>query len=57
MVPGHELVGHVSALGKEVKGFKLGEPVGVGCMVDSCRACTNCKHHNEQFCGEQIALR
>ncbi len=49
-VPGHEIVGHVIAVGKKVKKFKLGEPVGVGCMVDSCGKCAQCKNNEEQFC-------
>jgi uncharacterized zinc-type alcohol dehydrogenase-like protein len=53
MVPGHELVGHVTAVGAEVKDFRIGEPVGVGCMVDSCQSCDVCtKKHEEQFCSE-----
>lgn len=50
MVPGHEIIGRVSAVGSEVKGFKPGDLVGVGCMVDSCRECRNCKRDEEQFC-------
>ena len=42
-VPGHEIVGHVIAVGKKVKKFKLGETVGVGCFVDSCGKCAPCK--------------
>lgn len=49
-VPGHEIVGHVTAVGKKVKKFKVGETVGVGCMVDSCGKCANCKNNEEQFC-------
>ncbi len=50
MVPGHEIVGIVSAVGKDVKKYKVGDKVGVGCMVDSCRECVNCKDNEEQFC-------
>ncbi|MFP2958455.1 NAD(P)-dependent alcohol dehydrogenase [Myxococcus sp. 1LA] len=50
MVPGHEIVGRVARLGGEVTGFKVGDLAGVGCMVDSCRACNPCKEHVEQFC-------
>ena len=50
MVPGHEIVGHVTAVGKKVKKFKVGQPVGVGCFVDSCRKCGACKDHEEQYC-------
>ncbi|MBC7457042.1 MAG: NAD(P)-dependent alcohol dehydrogenase [Bdellovibrionaceae bacterium] len=51
-VPGHEIVGHVTAIGKKVKKFKVGEAVGVGCMVDSCGKCVNCKNDEEQFCTQ-----
>lgn len=49
-VPGHEIVGVVSAVGKKVKRFKVGDLAGVGCMVDSCGKCANCKNGEEQFC-------
>ena len=49
-VPGHEIVGHVSAVGGEVTGFKVGDPVGVGCMVDSCKTCAACGEGLEQYC-------
>jgi uncharacterized zinc-type alcohol dehydrogenase-like protein len=52
MVPGHEIVGIVSAVGADVKKYKVGDKVGVGCMVDSCRTCVNCKDGEEQFCVE-----
>lgn len=52
MVPGHEIVGHVVKVGGSVKNFKVGDVVGVGCMVDSCRTCVNCKDGEEQFCLE-----
>ena len=42
-VPGHEIVGRVTAVGSEVKRFKVGDIAAVGCMVDSCRNCANCK--------------
>ncbi|RUO81446.1 hydroxyacid dehydrogenase [Idiomarina tyrosinivorans] len=50
VVPGHEIVGHVTAVGKNVKNFKVGDNVGVGCMVDSCRECAACEDGLEQFC-------
>jgi alcohol dehydrogenase (NADP+) len=50
VVPGHEIVGRVTKVGKEVKKFKVGDLVGVGCLVDSCRDCDNCKKGLEQFC-------
>lgn len=49
-VPGHEIVGHVSAVGGEVTGFKVGDTVGVGCMVDSCQHCASCAEGLEQYC-------
>jgi uncharacterized zinc-type alcohol dehydrogenase-like protein len=49
-VPGHEIVGHVTAVGGEVSGFKVGERVGVGCLVDSCQHCASCAEGLEQFC-------
>jgi len=53
MVPGHEIVGVVSRVGTSVKNFKVGDKVGVGCMVDSCRECRNCHDHLEQFCSHR----
>ena len=50
-VPGHEIVGHVSAVGAEVQGFKVGDTVGVGCLVDSCRHCASCNEGLEQYCS------
>jgi uncharacterized zinc-type alcohol dehydrogenase-like protein len=49
-VPGHEIVGQVSAVGNEVSGFKVGDTVGVGCMVDSCKHCAACDEGLEQYC-------
>ncbi len=49
-VPGHEIIGRVTKVGEQVKKFKAGDTVGVGCMVDSCRVCTNCREGFEQFC-------
>jgi len=49
-VPGHEIVGHVTAIGAEVTGFTVGETVGVGCLVDSCQHCESCHDGLEQFC-------
>jgi len=49
-VPGHEIVGRVTAVGSGVKKFKVGETVGVGCLVDSCRTCPDCRSGLEQFC-------
>jgi len=50
VVPGHEIVGTVTAVGSEVGGFKPGDRVGVGCMVDSCRRCASCEDGLEQYC-------
>ena len=50
LVPGHEIVGTVKAVGTEVKQFKLGQKVAVGCFVDSCRTCSSCAVHLEQYC-------
>jgi uncharacterized zinc-type alcohol dehydrogenase-like protein len=49
-VPGHEIVGHVSAVGGEVKNFKVGDTVGVGCLVGSCKHCKSCAEGLEQYC-------
>ena len=49
-VPGHEIVGHVSAVGADVTKFKVGDTVGVGCMVDSCQHCAACDEGLEQYC-------
>jgi uncharacterized zinc-type alcohol dehydrogenase-like protein len=51
-VPGHEIVGHVTAVGAGVSGFKTGDIVGVGCMVDSCRTCPSCIEGLEQYCDK-----
>src|SRR5579862_2723874 len=50
MVPGHEIVGRVSRVGIGVKKFKPGDLAAVGCLVDSCQTCSNCKEGLEQFC-------
>ena len=49
-VPGHEIVGRVTATGSDVTAFKAGDIVGVGCMVDSCQHCHSCEQGLEQFC-------
>src|SRR5690348_8938095 len=50
VVPGHEIAGVVTAVGSEVTKFTVGDRVGVGCFVDSCRECDNCKAGLEQYC-------
>lgn len=50
-VPGHEIVGRVARVGSDVKKFKVGDIAGVGCMVDSCRTCPQCKAGDEQYCA------
>ncbi|QJT03719.1 NAD(P)-dependent alcohol dehydrogenase [Streptomyces asoensis] len=50
MVPGHEIAGVVSEVGPGVTRFAVGDRVGVGCLVDSCRECDNCKAGLEQYC-------
>ena len=49
-VPGHEIVGHVTAVGSSVTRFREGDIVGVGCMVDSCQHCEPCREGLEQYC-------
>ncbi|MCB1055930.1 MAG: NAD(P)-dependent alcohol dehydrogenase [Acidobacteria bacterium] len=49
-VPGHEIVGRVVAVGRDVRAFREGDLAAVGCMVDSCRTCPACQDHQEQFC-------
>jgi len=49
-VPGHEIVGKVTKVGKEVKKLKVGDSAAVGCLVGSCRECESCKHDLEQYC-------
>ncbi|MCX8474117.1 MAG: NAD(P)-dependent alcohol dehydrogenase [Sediminibacterium sp.] len=49
-IPGHEIVGKVIQVGCDVKGFKIGDNVGVGCMIDSCQTCANCSNNEEQYC-------
>jgi len=56
VVPGHEIVGRVTAVGDEVSKFQVGDVVGVGCMVDSCRHCQPCRDGVEQFCLEGFTM-
>lgn len=50
VVPGHEIIGRVTAVGDQVTGYQVGDVVGVGCMVDSCRQCPACEDGLEQYC-------
>lgn len=50
MVPGHEIVGRVTQVGSSVSKWKVGDKVGVGCFVDSCRTCSSCSMGEEQYC-------
>jgi uncharacterized zinc-type alcohol dehydrogenase-like protein len=52
VVPGHEIVGIVTEVGSHVTGHRVGDRVGVGCMVNSCGSCTNCRNGDEQYCLE-----
>src|SRR5690606_20800438 len=54
-VPGHEIVGRVSAVGAHVSGFQPGDLVGVGCMVDSCQHCEECDAGMENYCDDMVA--
>jgi uncharacterized zinc-type alcohol dehydrogenase-like protein len=56
VVPGHEIVGRVAAVGGAVRRFKSGDIAAVGCMVDSCRACAHCKSGLEQYCERGATL-
>lgn len=50
LVPGHEIIGRVIDVGPQVTRYQVGDKVGVGCMVDSCQACDQCDHGEEQYC-------
>ena len=56
MVPGHEIVGIVEQVGGAVKQFKVGQMVGVGCFVDSCRTCPQCRKGQEQYCEGHLSF-
>ena len=56
LVPGHEIIGRVIGAGSKVTRFKVGDIVGVGCMVDSCQECEPCKHGHEQYCSAPATL-
>ncbi|KAG2376663.1 mannitol dehydrogenase [Vigna angularis] len=52
LVPGHEVTGVVTEVGSKVEKFKVGDKVGVGCLVDSCRSCQNCSDNLENYCPQ-----
>ena len=54
LVPGHEILGKVAAAGRNVKKFKAGQLVGVGCFVSSCGKCASCQAGDEQFCSKVV---
>jgi uncharacterized zinc-type alcohol dehydrogenase-like protein len=56
MVPGHEIVGEVVGVGRNVRSFQPGDLAGVGCFVDSCRVCRSCREGLEQFCGGHLSF-
>lgn len=56
VVPGHEIVGRITKIGKDVKEFKVGDLAAVGCLVDSCRTCSSCKNNLEQYCEKGMTL-
>ncbi len=53
-VPGHEIVGRVSAVGAQVSGFKVADLVGIGCIVDSCKGCEDCDAGLENYCTNMV---
>jgi len=55
-VPGHEIIGRVTAVGSEVSRFKAGALVGVGCLVDSCRTCPSCREGLENYCEKEMTF-
>jgi uncharacterized zinc-type alcohol dehydrogenase-like protein len=56
MVPGHEIVGRVRAIGSDVRKWKVGDVIGVGCFVESCRECAACRDGDEQYCEKGMLL-
>ena len=57
VVPGHEMIGRVIAVGSTVTRHKVDDAVAVGCMVDSCQTCDQCRKGPEQFCRKGITTR
>src|ERR1043165_640847 len=56
VVPGHEIVGRVTRVGEQVSAFKPGDLAAVGCMVDSCGICPNCREDLEVYCDNELIL-
>ncbi len=56
MVPGHEIVGRVVSVGKNVSSFQVGDYAGIGCMIGSCRECGACKQNLEQYCQQGAVM-
>lgn len=54
IIPGHEIVGEVIEIGKNVKDFKIGDYAGIGCMINSCKTCEACLESKEQFCENGV---
>lgn len=54
LVPGHEIAGRVTQVGRNVTGFKVGDLAGVGCMVNACGSCDACKAHEEEYCAGAV---
>lgn len=55
-VPGHEIIGRITAIGSRVKGFNIGDLAGIGCIVDSCRSCDCCHDGDEQYCQRGVTF-
>ena len=56
IVPGHEIVGEITAVGGHVRNFKIGDLAGIGCIVDSCGQCESCLEGQEQFCDTGVTF-
>ena len=56
LVPGHEIVGRVSAIGSDVSKFRVGDNVAIGTIVDSCMKCDRCRRNEEQMCREGVTI-
>jgi len=54
VIPGHEIVGRVTSVGADVQAFKVGDLAAVGCLVDSCGVCEDCKDGLEQYCDQEV---